>query len=117
MKKYVLALVLFGYGSISFGAETYVGGVGASVCGSWSEARRGPMTSKTVIQEQMTVSWVMGFVSAMNNEYAEQFPNFTQHFKRIGSDGVTGWLDNYCRANPINSVNDAAMSLVLELIN
>ena len=117
MKKYVMALFLTGYVSISFGAETYVGGAGASVCGTWSEARRGPMTSQTVIQEQMMVSWVMGFVSAMNNEYAEQFPNFTQKFKRIGPDGITGWMDNYCRANPINSVNDAAMSLVLELIN
>lgn len=116
LRRAITLILLAGYSCTSFGAETYVGGAGASICGTWSETRRSPMTSETVIKEQLIVSWVQGYVSAMNNEYAKEFPNFTQNFKRIGGDGVTGWLDNYCKTNPINTVNAAAVGLVLELI-
>jgi len=116
MKSYVLALALAGYSGISFSAETYIGGAGASVCGSWSESRRSPLTTEKIMTEQMTVSWVMGFISAMNNEHAAGYPNFTSNFRRIGADGVTGWLDNYCKANPIDSISDAAFNLTLQIL-
>jgi hypothetical protein len=37
-------------------------------------------------------------------------------FTKVDAEGMLGWVDNYCRAHPINNVQRAAEQLVIELI-
>lgn len=78
-------------------------GAGVRSCGSWLEARK-----DDDVVWQVYVQWTLGFLSAAN-VYLENTPQKTD------SDAVIAWLDNYCRDNPLSSVRNAMVNLVLEL--
>jgi hypothetical protein len=60
-------------------------------------------------------SWALGYVSGKNvgvglNDNPHDFLQDTD------ADGVWSWLDNYCRANPLDNLGMASEKLVRELI-
>ena len=76
-------------------------GAGGSLCGSWTGQRRGDDWFDSG-------QWVLGFVSATDR--------LTKGgLKRTDSDGLLGWIDNYCAEHPIERLAEAAQSLVVEL--
>lgn len=83
-------------------------GHGNSSCGKWTQAKNAGGLSRQLYQ-----AWLGGFFSGMN--LAEQ--------RTIGDlvagtdfDGLAGWIDNYCAANPLETVFTAAEALAVELL-
>jgi hypothetical protein len=75
-------------------------GAGVQSCGKWLDERRTPIDW---LEEGQ---WVLGYVSA-----AGEFLNL----RDTDSRGISAWVDNYCRDNPLKSIGNAAMALVKEL--
>jgi hypothetical protein len=53
------------------------------------------------------MQWVAGDLSGANMEVAEPEAVLGTDF-----DGLMAWIDNYCQANPINNVAQAAGALL-----
>jgi hypothetical protein len=89
------------------GAYTLIGG-GASSCGTWVANRRQSALSGRVTQasqaELEETAWVVGFLSGVG------FIGWGGDDPLDGMDGggVWAWIDNYCAANPIKDIRDAA---------
>jgi hypothetical protein len=58
-------------------------------------------------------SWSLGFVSAFNAYQLKQSEDVS---KGTNNAGLLAWLDNYCRANPLDTISRATDALVLELL-
>jgi hypothetical protein len=54
--------------------------------------------------------WIVGYMSGANTD--PSYPDVL-----LGKDlaGLIGWIDNYCRANPLKNIASAASSLIIEL--
>ena len=56
--------------------------------------------------------WVVRYI--VGHDWADiPRPGF---FAKVDAEGMLGWVDNYCRAHPLNNVQRAAEQLVIELI-
>jgi hypothetical protein len=79
-------------------------GQGTNSCGAWTRAR------ETKSGVGLYVQWVAGYLSGSNMN--DQEPDAL-----IGTDfdGVMAWIDNYCRAKPLEPVITAAEELLKEL--
>jgi hypothetical protein len=83
-------------------------GVGNLECGLWTQARQsGDMYA--VWWKTLILGWVQGFLTA-HNLYGPGTPH-------SGSDAysVGGWVDDYCRQHPVDSIAGAAETLVEDL--
>jgi hypothetical protein len=58
-------------------------------------ARNDPATSAAL------QSWVLGFLSGANVALAHQKEDF---LRGLDAHAVTAWIDNYCQANPPDSL-------------
>lgn len=74
-------------------------GAGALSCGSWSANRLNPSSVSAVADEE----WALGFLSGIG--YVGR--DGADPLRDIDAEGVWGWLDNYCKANPIEHIGDA----------
>jgi hypothetical protein len=85
-------------------------GFGLQTCGSFMEARR-------VERDLDYIDWLSGFLSAVNWSRASR-GLVDRAGVTAGTDlaGPLGWLDNYCRANPLDSFAAATVALTNELI-
>jgi hypothetical protein len=84
---------------------------GALSCGDWV-ADHEAVASVRVGNED---SWLAGFITAMDGmNAAEGYVEFANPQVTLG--GMTAWLTNYCRSNPLTSVSDAALALCGELM-
>jgi hypothetical protein len=83
------------------GSKKMIFGEGINSCGSWTQSQQ----TKSIYQG-LSAQWVAGFLSGMNMQ--ADVPNFLS-----GTDfnGVMGWMNNYCSANPLTSIADAAVAL------
>jgi hypothetical protein len=76
----------------------------ATSCGTWTAAR----TAATRVEY---VLWVEGFLTGAGTVLARQkIPVAT-----TDSNGIEAWLTTYCAGHPIDSIDVAAETLVLEL--
>lgn len=108
MSKYLLAAlaVVLLTGS-SRAAETYyhLVGEGMSSCEDWTADRH-------KLEEPdwyMKSNWVLGFLSGA----AYTNPNYDP-LRGMNARDVDDWVDNYCRANPLKTVADAAEAFAQE---
>ena len=67
-------------------------------CGSWLAERH-----KNVALE----AWVLGFLSGIG------YIGPSDPLRGLDRNAVAYWIDNYCRANPIARIEDAAAALSL----
>lgn len=72
-------------------------------CGQWFTAARRPPAQ----------AWLMGYLSGMNEANAGTAKEVLH--KLNSADQAFLWVDNYCKANPLQSVSDAAKALYKEL--
>jgi hypothetical protein len=73
-------------------------------CGKWTN------TPKRSAEHEVLKTWLLGFVSGMN------FENAGGDFLRDRDiDGITAWIDNYCRRNPLHAMTQAIYALTNEL--
>lgn len=82
-------------------AYTIYGFPGVS-CGSWTSAR-----GLENMKEAQYASWVLGFVSGAG--YAEV------KMKETDSQAMLAWVDNYCGANPLDTIVEAIKELIATL--
>jgi hypothetical protein len=76
-------------------------------CGTWMADKRSPALATT------DNAWVLGFISAFNL-YMLNVDDDVAH----GTDnkGLLSWIDTYCVAHPLDSLESATSSLIIELI-
>lgn len=74
-------------------------GPGNESCGTWTTDHLLPNSVSTYMAD----SWVTGFLSGIGSAVAGADP-----LRGTDSNGVVGWIDNYCRAHPVETVAGAA---------
>jgi hypothetical protein len=72
-------------------------GVGTISCGAWTASRR---EGRASLSEQ----WILGFLSGVGYEAG----GGDNPLNGVDADAVWAWMDNYCRANPLDRVAKAA---------
>jgi hypothetical protein len=81
-------------------------GQGNRSCGSWTQVR-----STKSAQNGLYAQWLAGFVSGVNWAITDPPDILTG----MDFEALAAWVDNYCKANPIERVSTAAIMLVQEL--
>jgi len=61
------------------------------------------------------LTWVGGFLTGSNDSMFILSKKDFLADSRIDGDAAFGWIDNYCRSQPLNSLYDASAALVTEL--
>ena len=79
-------------------------GQGGFSCGRWQQGRRTKEPTSFTAQ-----AWVLGYLTRAN------YSGDTSLTAGTDADGVFAWIDNFCRANPLKDIADAAEYLVAEL--
>jgi hypothetical protein len=87
--------------------RTYMGAGGVS-CGIWLEARQRATRGNT---DDM-LAWVQGFLSGINMALYQSNPDF---LVETDAQGISAWLDNYCRQHPLENLINASGTLISEL--
>lgn len=108
----LVALTLLS-GSLGFAQpETYmVYGEGQKSCGSWVADTDARPSSNMRANDRV---WVLGFVSGVGYRQTWDPPKLGE-LKATDSNALTVWMDNYCRAHPLDSIVKGASALVTEL--
>jgi hypothetical protein len=75
-------------------------------CGEWPEA-----APYTRADKALRLNWVLGFLSAASLQ--DGYPDLLAN---VDNPSVAAWIDNYCAANPLDSIVTAAFRLRDELI-
>ena len=102
MRNIVVCMMLVSAFSIgSARAQEYTAiGAGADSCGTWTANRSSPNGNERIAGDQ----WVLGFLSGIGF-----MGDMTiDPLNGMDAQGVWAWIDNYCRANPIDEIADAA---------
>lgn len=73
-------------------------------CGKWVN------TAKNTPRHEVLKTWIFGYLSGINVAMAD--PDF---LKGRDVDGITAWVDNYCRRNPLHQITIAIDRLIEEL--
>lgn len=75
-------------------------------CAGWTAER-----SKSGYRSQVQEGWVLGFISGLNAFGA----NTGDIAPGTTGTGLLGWVDNYCKDNPLDSITTAGFKLANEL--
>jgi hypothetical protein len=90
-------------------AQAYnVMGRGLDSCGAWITHRRdvkvgAPITANSEIADEET-NWVVGFLSGVGFMGRGN----VNPLDGMDAEGILAWIDNYCRAHPIERIVEAA---------
>jgi hypothetical protein len=100
----VILAIALPAGSMAQQIYAVVGAGVATSCGTWSANRR---SNSQIWYSQ--VQWVLGFLSGVGFQGINNGGYNPLH----GLDGgaVAGWLDNYCRAHPLEQLAGASGSI------
>ena len=97
---------------VSTGAWGYnIKGVGNDSCGSFVSVKQTKEADYYVYMH-----WVTGFITGGNVERGRNGGNDSIG-DGLDAEFIELWLENYCRANPLNDLDQAADALVNELIS
>lgn len=83
-------------------------GEGAKSCGTWTEERAHDSGRLGFMK-----AWVLGFASGANLYTAHE--DFLRR-QDVPATAIYAWIDNYCRAHPLEPLDKAAFDLVAELL-
>jgi len=72
-------------------------------CGKWVN------TPKDTSEHFQVRYWILGYLSGNNMQSSVDF------MRGRDADGLTVWIDNYCRRNPLHAITRAMVELVKEL--
>jgi hypothetical protein len=91
----MLMLLMTSNPSVAF----YMIGPGMNYCGTWTTDRR-----DNQFLANLNLAWVLGFLAGVGSVGTDDPLN------GVDSDGVRGWIDNYCQAYPIAKIANAAIA-------
>ena len=75
-------------------------GAGTDACATWTADRRTP-DGKAALQD---AQWVVGYLSGIGYEG----PSDVDPLNGVDAEAVWTWIDNYCRAHPMDEIRAAA---------
>lgn len=78
----------------------YIYGQGMQSCGAWNMAGE--------LERAANWAWAVGYVSGAGHAAAFRL-------RMTDSEGIAGWLDQYCRSHPLETLADAMKALIREL--
>jgi hypothetical protein len=105
--KAALAFVFLFLGLQCVEAQGFVTwGAGTKSCGDWTAGHYDPNSLEAVAQN----AWLGGFLTAADAYGAPESSAPQQSF-----NAVTAWMENYCSANPLDTITTAAIALRIEL--
>jgi hypothetical protein len=110
MKK-AITLALVGLAISTWGLDARAVGVttlGDRSCGKWI-ADRPSNPSDQSIGRLSNTGWLVGFMSGAASASGRDI------LERTDGQSIVLWMDNWCRANPLEYVADGAMVLFVEL--
>jgi hypothetical protein len=84
-------------------------GHGLSSCGKWTDVRRSQSPDNIA-----HASWAIGYLSGINQVISAYEKK--DILIRQDAQALLAWLDNYCRANPLETVGKALDLLTDELV-
>jgi hypothetical protein len=99
----VALIILCGMGTQVAAGTATVYGAGTESCGKWIASSTNPGI------RAWEVSWVLGWLTAAG------YYRVAGDLKETDSDAIAAWVDNYCRANPLDTVGTAATGLIKTL--
>ncbi len=80
-------------------------GAGTKSCGSWTRERSTEVMSPLRVNME---AWILGFLTGAG--WMEQL-----ELGEGDAEGKFAWIDNYCKAKPLDSIDSAAAGLVAVL--
>lgn len=81
-------------------------GVGGESCGSWASGKT------SAVDVTAHSQWLWGYISAFN---VYQYPDHGDVAYGTDWQGLAAWMDNYCLAHPLDTIQSAALNLIVEL--
>lgn len=76
---------------------------GAYDCGQWFK------------KQEVAKAWLLGYLSGMNGMVADDKLKYDPLGKLNSAEQAFLWMGNYCRQNPLKTVEDGGAQLYLEL--
>jgi len=102
----VLVLIVLAFTLITNEAAGYNRlGAGTASCGMWAAFRREGSTSARALSSEQ---WVLGFIDGITEESGGTL----DPFNGVEAENVWVWIDNYCQANPLKSIAEAASAFI-----
>jgi hypothetical protein len=80
---------------------------GGLSCGKWTN------TPKHSPEHEIYQKWIFGYLSGVNMEHTKHMGS--DFLRDRDTDGLTAWIDNYCRRNPLHPITQAVVELINEL--
>jgi len=74
-------------------------GAGLEYCGAWTGARQQN-------EAELPEHWLLGYLSGIGSESVSG----TDPLKSMDAEAVFAWVDNYCRAHPLDTIERAGGS-------
>jgi hypothetical protein len=113
MKKMIAALLMFSTtaviaADVNMNQPVRTFQPGQNICKEWTTARNSKEASQVSIEHEQ---WLAGFLSGLAMGSGRNI------LKGQEIRSLFLWMDDYCRANPSNSITDAAKKLATELNN
>jgi hypothetical protein len=108
LRKLAMTLLLFAFPICAVGAQpTSVENLGSGTmsCGTWTAER-----SNHQVAAQYSQEWVLGYLTEDENWLSTK-ENKSLSFS-TDSAGIFGWIDNYCKANPMVALAVATNALI-----
>lgn len=103
-------LMLTSNGAIAAGEDVTVLGAGHSTCGNWTKERGAAYKINAAVLAMQT--WVMGYLRGVFDGRKDR----PDPLRLTDADAISGWIDNYCREHPLDSIYYAAGNLAAELL-
>src|SRR4051812_10777106 len=73
-------------------------GEGMNSCGAWTFERQ-----QNSVKSAFYATWVLGYVSGQNADEST-----SEFLEGVDAGAIFGWIDNYCRSNPLMKIITAA---------
>jgi hypothetical protein len=89
-------------------------GVGTSSCGVWTRARAG---TDFDLDKAAISSWLLGYVTAVNFWTTASSRKSGGVSEGYDNEALLAWVDNYCKANPLQTIEKASGNLLRELLD
>ena len=114
LARVVLAAVLM-TGDASAACLYHAIGSGTDACGSWTANAREyvpghPVTHGSIAHKEHA-QWVVGFLSGVGYTGGDKD---LDPLNNVDAAGVWAWVDDYCRAHPIQTLITAATAFIKE---
>jgi len=110
MRLIGIVLLLISIASPAQSAPKMYLGIGVNkTCGAWTAERRSSSHGGTALWMGLA-SWTLGFLSGLNVK-----PDEVDFLVPTDTNAIWAWIDNYCRAHPLDTVIVAAHELSDEL--